>query len=407
MNICLFTKTTLAHGLGGVEVHVETLSRTVPAVGHTLTILATRHPEGKKTEERPGCVIHYLEGTRPARYNKAFFRAADMKFRELHGKNPFDAAWAEDFAAYGSLDTLQKTGVPLLSIMQGSDLRGLIRSEWNRVDSASESIRFFMKFLPEAFIFYSFWYGRVSRKSTIVAAVSRETAEEYGSDHSVQRKNLRVVFNSVDTDRFSSNLEARRRLREQRGLNENDPVILMAAVIHKQKGMHIGLDCFQSISKDHPRARLWVAGDGPHLSDLKRLASDLGILDRTEFFGAVKNDELPDYYNAADIYLNPTLRHEGLPIATVEAMSCGKPAVISRIGGTPSTIEEGVSGFFASPGDAEKIRTRLSQLLDDDALRMSMGEKARQRAVMFFSQEKMARELLSLTESLKGKNHHA
>ena len=64
MNICLFTITTLAHGLGGVEVHVEALSKTVPQIGHSLTIIASKHPGGVATEMRNQCQTYYLPRTR-------------------------------------------------------------------------------------------------------------------------------------------------------------------------------------------------------------------------------------------------------------------------------------------------------------------------------------------------------
>ncbi len=404
MNICLFTKTTLAHGLGGVEVHVDTLSRTIPAMGNKLTILATRHPEGIEREERPGCVIHYLEKTRPARYNAAFFRAARQKFLELHQNEPFDILWAEDFAAYGCLDVPDRP--PLISIMQGSGLRGLIRSEWNRLDSPRETLRFMFKFLPEAIIFYSFWYGRVLRKSDAVAPVSRETGEEYSREHGVARDRIHVVFNSVDADRFSPNPDLRKRLRDQQNLNDDHFVILMAAVVHKQKGMHIGMEAFHGIAGRFPKARLWVAGGGPHLNELKDLAAKLGISERVAFFGPVNNDDMPTYYNAADVYLNPTLRFEGLPITTVEAMACGKPIVISRIGGTPSTIDEGVSGFFVPPGHSGPIQERLSRLMENPHTQMQMGIEARQRAFVHFNRNKMAQDLLSVSESLLRQKRH-
>lgn len=74
MNICLFTKTTLAHGLGGVEVHVEALSKTVPQIGHSLTIIASKHPGGVATEMRNQCQTYYLPRTKVALYSHSFWR---------------------------------------------------------------------------------------------------------------------------------------------------------------------------------------------------------------------------------------------------------------------------------------------------------------------------------------------
>jgi len=74
MNICLFTKTTLAHGLGGVEVHVEALSKTIPQIGHSLTIIASKHPGGITTEMRNQCQTYYLPRAKVALYSHSFWR---------------------------------------------------------------------------------------------------------------------------------------------------------------------------------------------------------------------------------------------------------------------------------------------------------------------------------------------
>ncbi len=401
MNICLFTKTTLAHGTGGVEVHAETLCRKVPVLGHRLTLLATANPRGLYREERHGCAVHYLAGTRPARYSNAYWRAGVEKFLELHRGQPFDVVWSEDFAGFSYACELRpRLKVPLVSIMNGSTWTGRLRSEWARVDTLPELARFACKFLPEAVLFYRAWYQRTLEGSDQVIAISRETARDYRQEFHLPENKVTVVHHGVDTDFFRPDEEAGQRTRQAWSLKGSDRVILMAAVAHKQKGFHVGMEAFRRVRASLPEARLLVVGDGPHLAELKDLARSWGLAGDVRFCGRAGREEMPGHYNACDLFLNPTLREEGLALTTVEAMSCGKPSIVSRAGGTQSTVEEGVSGLFVERGDRDGIAQKTVELLNDPARRKAMGRAARDRAVSFFSEDKMVKDYLLLSESL-------
>ena len=400
MNICLLTKTTLAHSLGGLEVHVETLSRMVPHYGHSLTIIASRHPHGIIYEDRNRCPTYYLPKTPVALYCRSFWHESVHQFLELHKKNKFDIVWANDFAGYYyAWKTKPLLRVPMLSILTAS-LVGHIRGEWNRVNTLHELIAFSTKFLPESLLFYSFWFWRTLRHSDAIIAVSRDIRDMLKREFKIPHQKIKVISHAVDTNQFKPDPIIRESIRKQYGLDSTVKLIIMAAVIHKQKGIQTGLAAFKEIRKHLPRIKLMVVGGGEHLDYLKGLTRTWQLDQDVIFCGAISNDQMPAYYNACDLFLNPTLRWEGLPITTIEAMACGKPIVISKIGGTPSTIEEGLSGFFVGPGDTRAIVGRCLELLKNPDLSEKMGLNARTRAVEFFNQEKMVEAYLSLSQEI-------
>jgi len=90
-------------------------------------------------------------------------------------------------------------------------------------------------------------------------------------------------------------------------------------------------------------------------------------------------EKLPSLYAEADLCVFPSLWQEPQGIAPLEAMSCGRPVVVTRVGGLQCLVEDGVQGFVVPPGDANALKQAVSRLLDDQALRERMGRAARER----------------------------
>jgi glycosyltransferase involved in cell wall biosynthesis len=100
------------------------------------------------------------------------------------------------------------------------------------------------------------------------------------------------------------------------------------------------------------------------------------------------------YLSAADIYVFPS-RHEGFPVAPLEAMGCGLPIVATDAQGIPDILEGGeASGGLIVPRDnAAELARALGRLLDDDAWRLELGKRARRRIEAEFSLEAVGRQL--------------
>jgi phosphatidylinositol alpha-1,6-mannosyltransferase len=126
---------------------------------------------------------------------------------------------------------------------------------------------------------------------------------------------------------------------------------------------------------------LLLVGNGPYRAELSRLASRLGVADSVVFTGPVSWQDLPAYYDAADVFAMPcrTRRHgldvEGLGIVYLEASAAGLPVIGGDSGGAPDAILPGESGYVVPGGDVAAVAGRLTQLLGDPAAAAAMGEK--------------------------------
>jgi glycosyltransferase involved in cell wall biosynthesis len=118
--------------------------------------------------------------------------------------------------------------------------------------------------------------------------------------------------------------------------------------------------------------------------------------------GYVRNDRLKAIaYSAADAFVLPT-RAETTGLVFLEAMACGTPSVSFRVGGVPSVVRPGVTGLLAEPENANQLRDRLVELLEDDGLRASMSEQCRTVATTEYSLDLQVERHMALYRELLG-----
>lgn len=157
----------------------------------------------------------------------------------------------------------------------------------------------------------------------------------------------------------------------------NQPTILAVGRLHHQKGYDILLQAFSKFCQEYPAWRLAIIGDGLLKEQLMKQAKLLGIARYITWYGRVSNP-FP-YYCAAKIFVMPS-RHEGMPNALLEAMSCGLPVIISdALPGPLEYVENNVSGLVVPVENATALANGLSQLANDEKLRQQLAAAAKTR----------------------------
>jgi glycosyltransferase involved in cell wall biosynthesis len=126
-----------------------------------------------------------------------------------------------------------------------------------------------------------------------------------------------------------------------------------------------------------------VAGDGP----LRDLLPDA--------LGFVPHDQLGALYDRAGLVVLAS-RMEGLPNVVLEAMAHGKVVIATPVGGIPSLIEDGVTGFLVPVGDAVALRATIKRVLADEVLRRRVGNAARARVTEYCSWDRVTEQTLQV-----------
>ena len=169
---------------------------------------------------------------------------------------------------------------------------------------------------------------------------------------------VRVVYNGIDQERFSP--AAREPARQRLGLEHADPLILFVGNLVPVKGLEVLMEALGSRERTGLRFRCVCVGSGPIKDELLRRVSALGIESRVSLIGPRPQDELPDWYRAADLVVLPS-RSEGVPNVLLEAAACGTPCVATRVGGIPEVVHPSA---LVPPGDPVALADRIRTFLD-------------------------------------------
>lgn len=213
----------------------------------------------------------------------------------------------------------------------------------------------------------------------IVVALSRAVAGDFTHYHGVPPERIRLIYNGVDTLRFSPARRAGFREPVRRHLGINDRTVLLLAVTHnfRLKGVPTLLRTMARLRRQRLPVHLAVVG-GKRLRRYIRAAARLGLQDRVSFVGSV-NDTAP-YYAAADVHVHPTF-HDACSLVVLEALASGLPVVTTRFNGAAELLTDGIEGYVVSdPASVDELLGRLEVLLEP-SVRQRMGAGARALAL--------------------------
>ncbi|GJQ63932.1 MAG: capsular polysaccharide biosynthesis protein [Melioribacteraceae bacterium] len=164
-------------------------------------------------------------------------------------------------------------------------------------------------------------------------------------------------------------------------------------------GQDILLMAFASLVQKHKyeNIRLLIVGGGPEEKRYKELAESLEISDKTEFAGKIDYFQIPEYHGKMDIEVYPSrFDSESFGVSIVEAQSCGIPVVVSNVGGLPEVVDNNKTGIVVPKEDMEAVTLELKKLIDDPALRKSMGEAGRKRVFEKYNFEKNLSDMINI-----------
>ncbi|MCX9084508.1 MAG: glycosyltransferase family 4 protein [Candidatus Methanoperedens sp.] len=252
----------------------------------------------------------------------------------------------------------------------------------------------------------------------LVVCVSDYIAEKFRSRFPKCANRCQTVYNGVDINLFSR--------KNDPTANKKDDTrrLLFVGRVTPEKGVHILIESFSKISKIYPNVKLEIVGPlwlapmdfNITISDddkVRELAHYYDKNSQLSYFTKLKDlipknlennviftDQLPqsqivNHYLDTDVFILPSICHEGFGMTIIEAMACQVSVVVSRSGGATEIVEGCKCGLIVERGDSNALAEAIIQLLSDDKLRKNMGIAGRERVLELFSWDRISENLLN------------
>ena len=180
-----------------------------------------------------------------------------------------------------------------------------------------------------------------------------------------------VIPNGLDVDRFSTPVPRPSLLKDD-AMN----LVFVGRVNEPRKGLRYALGAYSLLKWQYPKLRLVVVGAGVPDRESYRIMGERS-LDDVIFTGPVSEEELPGYYQNADIFLAPNTGKESFGFIIIEAMSASTPIVASNISGFASVMTDGKEGLMFPPKDEAAMAEAIKTLIENPALRTQLGVDGR------------------------------
>jgi glycosyltransferase involved in cell wall biosynthesis len=179
----------------------------------------------------------------------------------------------------------------------------------------------------------------------------------------VHEHKIRIIYFGTDIIRFYPGPK-NENLRSQLGVFDG-PMIISLRSLQPVYDLETLLWAIPHVLKEFPKAIFMIAGEGSQKDYLKELASNLDIFDNVRFIGSIPNHQLPEFMNAADIYVSTSLSDAGLSASTAEAMACALPVVVTDSGENKLWVKEGEGGFVVPVKDPVALSEKIVYLLEN------------------------------------------
>ena len=353
---------------GGVQYHIRDLAETLRGMGHHVEVLTPAEREESLPEE----FVTFAGRTVPIPYNGSmasvqFGPVSAARVRRWLHDGHFDVVHVHDPAppSLGLLVCMIAKG-PIVATFHAATIRSKWLAAWGPV------IR------P--------WLEKISGRIAVSDFARRVQVEHLGGD-------AVIIPNGVHVDFFAAGPALPGHTRGVDG-----PTIgFLGRYDEPRKGLPVLLEAMRTVVRQHPGARLLVAGRG----DAEELREQIGpdLQAHVAVLGELSESDKAAFLRSVDVYCAPNLLGESFGVILIEALAAGAPIVASDLDAFAKVLEDGAAGVLVRRGDAAALARALSALLADPARRAELSRRAADVAAGY-DWSVIARRILAVYETV-------
>lgn len=248
--------------------------------------------------------------------------------------------------------------------------------------------------------------SQIYRACDLLLATTPIQVDKIESDYDIPQTAIRMIPPGYDDNRFFPVGESSRQAIRTR-LGYSGPTVFAVSRLAENKGLDLLVDSFAMVAERFQHANLVLAIGHEDRDETEEaiyqkilgIARERKIDDRIKFIGFIEDEDLPDYYRAADLFVLSS-RYEPFGMTAIESMASGTPCIVTIHGGLCRVLEYGIHALFADPLDREELGISMYKALKYRSLHHRMAQKAAQRARARFTWTGIAQKLLTDVENL-------
>ena len=358
---------------GGLARHVRKLSEGLVELGVEVHVLTRGSDESPRSEVVAGVNVHrVLEPSRPRDLGEFVTWVERMNADMLAAgvglgdRYDFDVVHGHDWLVAAACDHLaRRFGAPLVTTIHAT--------EHGRHQGWVEKH-------PQSYIHgVERW---ISNRSDRVIACSAYMREQISDIFAVPEARIAVIPNGIDPGDLPLGEESELvRLRSEFAAPGEKLVLLIGRLVY-EKGFQIALEAMPELIERVPGTRFLVAGSGTHENELKKQATDLGLMEHGTFLGWIGDDVLHLLYRISDVCVVPSI-YEPFGLVALEAMASGCPCIVADTGGLREVVPHGEVGLRFRTRDPEALGRMVEQVLSDADLRERLVAEASEHVLRF------------------------
>ena len=329
--------------------------------GHAVRVLTRKLPYHELDVEN----IHGVEEHRYSFQEKLFpllFKSimSDCRrtFRSLEESFPFDIInFHQPFSAVGVLSSISSQKVPLLYTCHSLSFEEYV----SRSSSPRNPIKWLLHRLQIRT--RKSIEQTVLKKSDQIVVLSEYTSEKLQRTYGLSSSKVCVIPGGVDLDRFRPSTD-KARIQARLGLPQDKFILFTVRNLVPRMGLENLITAFEIVQNGRPDLLLVIGGEGPLQGALQEQVRRCGVEDFVRFAGYIPDEDLPSYYQMADLFILPTTELEGFGLVTVEALASGLPVLATPVGGTREILSKLGSDYLFNDSTPESMASAILRTLN-------------------------------------------
>ncbi len=277
------------------------------------------------------------------------------KIRELHKEKGFDMVMAHHvFSAYGF--SRSNIDIPFIYIFHASYWKEVLLEGLNR------KVGRLLNYLFAALV-------KIAERSAVAKADKLIVLSDFSKNilkeiYKVPGKKIAHIPAGVDLRKFFP-ADDKKAIKEKLQMPEGMTILFTVRRLVRRMGIENLLLAMKKLKEEHPEVCLFVGGKGILSEKFKKAVRNLSLEKNVRFIGFIKDNELPLYYQAADVFILPTLAYEGFGMVTLEALASGTPVLGTPAGATPEILGKLGDNYIFKGTGATDIYEGIKEFLED------------------------------------------